>query len=335
MPKVSVVVPIYNVENYLDKCINSIINQSLKDIEIILVDDGSTDNSLKIIEDFKKRDNRIKVIQKKNGGQGSARNEGIKIASGEYIGFVDADDYIDLDMYEKLYKEANGKLDICVCSRKSINDEGKELIKIKAESIKNKAFNISEYVEGYLMQSHTLIVCNKIYDKNLLIDNRITFKEFNEIGSEDTLFNLEVLRNCKNIGVVSETYYNQISRTGSTTRKYNAGYMIRLGNLLKTLKSKGFENTILYIIYIHFNDRYISLIKGYGNNPKINFIEEIKNNKLSNIYYYINKKLIFDKETNKILKNRGYSIKGIIFYKAKLFLKWVRAYKLLCILEGV
>lgn len=96
-PLVSVIVPIYNVEKYLSKCIESIINQTLSNIEIILINDGSTDSSGVIADNYAKNDSRIKVIHKKNGGQGSARNIGIELASGEYIGFVDSDDWIDLD----------------------------------------------------------------------------------------------------------------------------------------------------------------------------------------------------------------------------------------------
>ena len=101
---ISVVVSIYNMEKYLDKCINSIINQTHKELEIILIDDGSTDNSRTIAEKYSKIDKRIKYYYKKNGGLSDARNYGIKKATGEYIGFVDSDDYLEKEMYEELYK---------------------------------------------------------------------------------------------------------------------------------------------------------------------------------------------------------------------------------------
>ncbi len=106
MAKVSVIVPVYNVEKYLEECIESLINQTLTDIEIICINDGSTDNSLKILEELQKKDNRIKIINQKNSGVSSARNNGIENATGEYIGFVDSDDWIDSDYYEKLYNTA-------------------------------------------------------------------------------------------------------------------------------------------------------------------------------------------------------------------------------------
>ena len=100
---ISVIVPVYNVEEYVEKCVLSIINQTYKNLEIILVDDGSTDNSGKICDEIAIKDNRIKVIHKKNGGLSDARNVGIDIAKGDYLGFVDSDDYIDYNMYEELF----------------------------------------------------------------------------------------------------------------------------------------------------------------------------------------------------------------------------------------
>jgi glycosyltransferase involved in cell wall biosynthesis len=106
MPLVSIIVPVYNNEKYLRKCFDSLINQSLRYIEIILVNDGSNDNSLLICHEFQKIDTRIKVIDKPNGGVSSARNAGLKLACGEYVGFVDSDDWIEPDMYEKMYSAA-------------------------------------------------------------------------------------------------------------------------------------------------------------------------------------------------------------------------------------
>lgn len=106
IPKVSIIVPIYNVEKYLDRCIQSLVNQTLNDIEIILVDDGSPDNCPSMCDEYAQKDNRIKVIHKQNAGLGYARNSGLEIAIGEYIAFVDSDDYVDTSMYETLYKKA-------------------------------------------------------------------------------------------------------------------------------------------------------------------------------------------------------------------------------------
>ena len=106
MPKISIIVPIYNVEKYLERCIQSLLNQTLRDIEIIMVDDESPDDCPQLCDIYASQDQRIKVIHKKNEGLGYARNTGLEIASGEYIAFVDSDDYVDINMYEKLYQIA-------------------------------------------------------------------------------------------------------------------------------------------------------------------------------------------------------------------------------------
>ena len=106
MPKVSIVIPVYNMQTYLDRCMKSVLGQTLEDIEIVLVDDGSSDDSPKMCDAYAKEDDRVKVIHKENGGLTSAWKRGSLEATGDYIGYVDSDDYIDHDMYEKMYERA-------------------------------------------------------------------------------------------------------------------------------------------------------------------------------------------------------------------------------------
>ena len=116
-PIISVIVPIYNVEEYLPKCLDSILNQTFSNIEIICVNDGSTDGSRKVLEEYKKRDFRIKIVDKENGGLSSARNAGMKVAVGEYYSFIDSDDWIDKTMLEKLYENMTTlNTDISICA---------------------------------------------------------------------------------------------------------------------------------------------------------------------------------------------------------------------------
>ena len=118
MPKVSVIIPVYNVEKYIRECLDSVVNQTLKDIEIILINDCSPDNSLNIIKEYASADNRIVVVDQENCGCNKTRNNIIQIAKGEYISFIDADDIIDLDYFEKLYNATNnGKIDIAMTSK--------------------------------------------------------------------------------------------------------------------------------------------------------------------------------------------------------------------------
>ncbi|MBQ8615735.1 MAG: glycosyltransferase, partial [Clostridia bacterium] len=109
MKKISIILPVYNVENYLDKCLTSLVNQTYQNLEIILVNDGSPDNSGEVCENWAKKDSRIKVLHKANGGVSSARNFGLDNATGDFIGFIDPDDFVELDMYEKLLNALNSQ----------------------------------------------------------------------------------------------------------------------------------------------------------------------------------------------------------------------------------
>lgn len=165
---ISIIVPIYNVEKYLNKCIESILNQTYKNLEIILVDDGSPDNSGKICDEYKKMDSRIIVIHKPNGGLSDARNAGIMLATGKYIGFVDSDDYIEPDMYEILYtnlKKYNAN--ISICSYVDEYESGKMEI---SKHFDNKivTLNKMEALENLILEQNlTNHVWNKLFEKKL------------------------------------------------------------------------------------------------------------------------------------------------------------------------
>lgn len=170
--KISIIVPIYNVEEYLSKCIDSILSQTLTEFELILVDDGSPDKSGEICDEYAKKDNRIKVIHKENGGVSSARNEGIKVSNGEYIGFVDPDDYIKSDMYDVLYKlciNNNSEIGICKLGREI---EGKIINKSEDIDIKelNNVEGMRELFKGIL---YRFSLCNKLFKKSCF--NNIEF----------------------------------------------------------------------------------------------------------------------------------------------------------------
>ena len=169
MPKVSVIVPVYNVENYIDKCLTSLINQTLKDIEIIIINDGSTDNSQIIINKYAKKYKRIKSYTQENKGQAAARNFGLTKSTAEYITFVDSDDYIENTMLEKLYNEIiKNDYDIIVSDIIKETTNGTSLFKnfwiIKDEMNKN------------FMTSHMGPVA-RLYKRKLLIDNNFKFLE--------------------------------------------------------------------------------------------------------------------------------------------------------------
>lgn len=204
---VSVIVPVYNVEPYIKRCLESLVNQTLKNIEIIVVNDGSPDNSQDIIDKYvKKYPNKVKSYIKENGGQGSARNFGLTVASGEYIGYVDSDDYVELDMYEKMYKKAiKSNLDIVICGSYNVYENGKREIELDREIFKDNKKNAF---------FGRMAVWNKIYKKQLLLDSNISFRS--KLWYEDLDFTLQILTKAKKIGYINKPFYNYLIREGST-----------------------------------------------------------------------------------------------------------------------
>ena len=153
MPKISVIVPVYNCKKYIKKCVDSIINQTFKDLEIILIDDGSTDESGKICDELKLKDSRIKVIHQENKGVSAARNEGVKASSGDYISFVDGDDYLSEDMYEFLYdnlKKSGADISVCGIVNCFLKEDGSE------KMVKQSSFNGSGVLSGKEAMSEAL-----------------------------------------------------------------------------------------------------------------------------------------------------------------------------------
>ena len=212
---VSVVVPVYNVEKYIDKCLNSLVNQTLKNIEIIVVNDGSPDNSSKIIEKYEnKYPNLIKSYVKENGGLSDARNFGIEKCSGEYIAFLDSDDYVNYDMYEKLYKKAVSKnFDVVVCDTLYDYETKKKFCSSKINEDLFKKEDIKK-----MMVDFYPAVWNKIYKKSLF-DNGIRFKK--GIWFEDVEFIYRLIPSINSVGVVNEALINYVQREGAITKTFD------------------------------------------------------------------------------------------------------------------
>ncbi len=198
---ISVIIPIYNSNKYLNKCITSVMNQSYKNLEIILVDDGSTDNSFSICEDLSKKDCRIKLIKKQNGGAASARNAGLDMATGEFIGFVDSDDYLEPTMYQELIM-ALYKYDCSVskCLLRPIPCMKKEIL-------------FSEDKRLFLLSMGEVSVCNSLFRREKIMT--LKFKE--GVSYEDTLFMFSVLKCINNVAIVNKKLYNYCSHDNTTT----------------------------------------------------------------------------------------------------------------------
>lgn len=214
---ISIIIPIYNKENSLKRCIESVINQTYKYIEIILVNDGSTDNSLYICKEYEKKDLRIKVVDKVNGGVSSARNEGIKVAQGKYIQFIDSDDCIDYRMCEKLINAAETyDSDMVICGYREIREKKvNENLCVNVNCDNKKKFEeMFEYLYGNWFIN---VPWNKLYKKVLI---KSYFDQKLSLG-EDLLFNLSYLKDVKTVTCVEDCLYNYyIGELGSLTNSY-------------------------------------------------------------------------------------------------------------------
>lgn len=212
---ISIIVPVYNKEKYIKKCIESIIGQTYSNIEIILVNDGSTDSSLKILNEYQKQDSRINVIDKKNGGVSSARNAGIKKASGEKLLFVDADDYIADDYVENLIKY---DYDYVMCSYQTLQNET-----IIAENRYEEDIESGNVCNEVLKPQYKRMIAMpylKTFKKSILLDNNISFDETMRYG-EDTCFVMQYLNYCSNAKIINYNgYYNRVEDNNSLSRNY-------------------------------------------------------------------------------------------------------------------
>lgn len=213
-PKISVIVPVYNVEKYLKKCLNSLINQTLTDIEIICVNDGSIDSSLKILEEFAQADSRIKILTQQNSGQSVARNYGISNATGEYLGFVDSDDWVDLDYFEKLYNAAkDNNCDIACAGFKRC---GKVLSSVRRAYKEKKVYK----------DINDKVVADNIPDDNYLWNKIFKREKWNFKLPEGRLFEdlaivIQILYFLGDMVTVPQIYYHYRKSPNSTITQNN------------------------------------------------------------------------------------------------------------------
>ena len=236
-PIVSIIVPIYNVEKYIEECILSIINQTFKKIEIILVNDGANDKSMERIEKYIISDKRIKVINQLNSGLSVARNNGLKIATGKYILFVDSDDYIDKNMIKIMYNAAeNENLDIVMCGYNRIVNN---VIQNVDSPLKNDHIYCKEEIEELIYKAHESkfiwFVCRNLYRKKMLTENSIRFMEDIKFG-EDSIFNLYAYYYAKRVMCVGKYLYNYRCNPNSLTQKKYKPYLYE--NIIKQVQAK-------------------------------------------------------------------------------------------------
>lgn len=257
MKKITIIIPVYNVENYLEKCLNSILNQTFKDFNVILVDDGSTDGTGKICDEFKKIDSRISVIHKKNEGVSIARNVAIEKAEGEYILFFDGDDYVEPYTLEELYKTAkrenvdavlygyylseNGKiLETHIPSFKKDYYEKDEIIKEVIPKFIGVSYDdINKWLNGEkdALKKENTALWRSMVKGDLIRNNHLRFDKNLKVG-EDTCFTTEYLSYAKNCYIIKKCYYYLVVRSTSTIFVYEKNPLSKLEGKTALLKAR-------------------------------------------------------------------------------------------------
>ncbi len=320
--KVSVIVPGYNAEACVKRCLDSLINQTLKDLEIIFIDDGSTDKTPSIVDEYALNYNNIKVLHVKNGGQSKARNLGMKEATGDFLAFLDSDDYVETTMYEKLYEKAiSDDFDITVCDVNIIYPK-------KNVTISNGSktdINNLEDLKKYLIFSYSAgVVWNKLYKKQILED--IDFKE--NVWYEDVHFNFKLFPSLNKIGVVTEPLINYVQTEGSITYTYNEKLYDIINNfndLINYYKEHGlyqkFYSELEYSYIRYTYNTFIKRLAKCGSFSKfMEGVSFVKKEVKTNFPKYRKNKFITSPRNIKAIFNNVYYIFFNNFFAAFIYL---------------
>lgn len=308
-PKVSVVVPVCNVEQYLPECIESIINQTLKEIEIILVDDGSKDASGKICDDYAQKDSRIKVIHKKNAGLGAAYNSGLKAAEGEYIGLVESDDYILPEMYEKEYKVAK-ELNLDVLKADFIKFYGTpdsrttEYTKITLPQFYNKVLNVYDDLSIF-KRSHN-VIWTGLYKNSFLKGNKIFFNETPGASYQDNGFYFQTYALAQRMYFMSEGFYMVRRDNPNSSIKSKAKVFCMCDEyafIYNFLKERNLLEKLKGIFHVMAYSNYVATYHRIADEFKISFLERFQTEmQQAKARKELDKKLFSQKEWQQITR---------------------------------
>lgn len=293
MDKISVVIPVYNVENELERCLESVLNQTFKNLEIILINDGSSDNSLEICKNYEVKYNNIKVFTQSNQGQSSARNRGIEQATGKYIGFVDSDDVIHLEMFEQLFEMLQkNDADVSAVQIQTVDDiteikENRENSKTNTKiEIVEKADLLIDYMyDGLNKKAGQYSAGRKLFKRELLDEVRFLEGKINE----DILFNYEVLENANRLVKTERVMYFYLQDSNSTMRRTLSEKELDLLYICDVLidKAKKKNNTeLIKLAKMKKARSYFSLlakIAYFGTNIPKRELSEIKSDLVSGL----------------------------------------------------
>lgn len=300
-PKVSVIIPVYKTEKYLNRCLESLKSQTLKEIEIIIVDDGSPDNCPRLCDIAADADIRIKVIHKKNEGLGMARNSGLEVASGKYIGFVDSDDYVNENMFEELYRAAennNAQLvlsGICFVGGNIFRKDNEyvETAYFKENMLfetENDMENLMLGIAGALPDEpddsrYGMSVCKNLYKREVIENYNIRFLSEREILSEDALFMMDYVKCIQKAVGIPGAFYNYCRNGDSLSKSYNRDRLSKSMVFINELEKRIMSNIPKYKYKIYL-DR---LIQSFGRVLCSQEIMYASENKIS--YFVLRKRL--------------------------------------------
>ena len=313
-PKVSIILPIYNVEKYLDRCMDSLLNQTLKDIEIIMVDDGSPDNCPQMCDEYAKKDNRVKVVHKKNAGLGFARNSGLDVAKGEYIAFVDSDDYVGLNMYKTLYDRAEAdKCDAVFCGFRTELKQNKWVYSDEVDADKLwrgkdvQLFMLDMIASGAGVKAERLYqmsVWHSIYKRSIIEDNHLRFVSEREVASEDIPFQVDYLSKANTVAYIKEMYYSYCLNGTSLTATLKPEKYARYKQLRACLLTKSSD--------AEYVSRVNRLFIGYTRSHLYDIINSAWKNKVA---------MMKDIQTDKVWKeiNQSYSPVNLPFISKSIY----------------
>lgn len=254
-PKVSIVVPVYNVEKYLERCVQSIQNQTMKDIEIILVDDGATDTSGKICDEYAKTDSRIQVIHKENGGLTSAWKAGVLKASGEFVGFVDSDDWIDMDMFTTLYEKAKETdSDLTICGLTYEFEDGLTKTKTESSKLSGKVYERADIVKeiyptllsdgSFFGRTIQPARVTKLYKRQIILENIKYCSDLVSIG-EDLQLTFPVLCDAKRVSMIDNYFpYHYWINQKSMTGKHDPDYVGKIAETMNQLLNISIQKNV-------------------------------------------------------------------------------------------
>lgn len=320
MPKVSIVVAVYNVDKYLKQCLDSLVNQTLQDIEFICVNDGSTDNSLEILKEYAAKDSRFKIITQENQGPGVARNEAIKNAIGEYLMIVDPDDWLELNACELAYNQITKNQNDMVFFglQRYFEESGKTKIDTKklkpfADIINNQKIYLSKLQNDYLKTSFTI---TQIYSQKFIIDNDVRYSE--TYLCEDTVFIVKAITSANTVSILNEPIYNYRVRNNSLSSGLKSHWKDLFTNRLiglDIIKNSSNEQAYVYpyLIYVlnstsywykRISNEYPFLKKNFHNELRKMYLLLYKEYDIQKIATYINYKKfkkICSSSWNKIL----------------------------------